>query len=32
MTTTVLGDKLFHYATLAKAVLMNEKDFVDNQL
>ena len=32
MTTTVLGDKLFHYYTLAKAVLMNEKDFVDNQL
>ena len=32
MTTTVLGDTLNHYYTLAKAVLMNEKDFRDNQL
>ena len=32
MATTVLGDTLKHYYTLAKAVLMNEKDFQDNQL
>ena len=32
MATTVLGDTLHHYYTLAKALLMNEKDFIDNQL
>ena len=32
MTTTVLGDTLKHYYTLAKILLNNEKDFEDNQL